>query len=328
MNYSDIIGQNHILDHFRNAIDYGKVSHAYILNGEKGTGKKSMARLFAQALECESPDKPCGLCHACKQCESDNHPDIKWITHEKPNTISVADVREQLNGDIMIKPYSGAYKVYIIDEAEKLNVAAQNAILKTIEEPPAYAVILLLTNNAATFLPTIMSRCVMLNVRPLGKEVIADYLMRKQGIPDYNAKLAAEFADGNLGKAINLAASDHFNDLKDNVLSVVVHAKDMELSELVAAVKEVDNYKLEIEDYLNVMRMWYRDVLLYKATRNIDELIFKDKVSDIIKIAEKSSFNGIQEVLEAIDKCRVRLNANVNFDLAVELMFLTINERC
>ena len=126
-----------------------------IRNREGATGRPE------EKLSPEILAEPCLECHSCKQALGNNQPDIIYLTHEKPNTISVADIREQINHDIEIKPYSSKYKVYIVDEAEKMNQQAQNALLKTIEEPPAYAVILLLTTNADAFLQTIRSRCVM-----------------------------------------------------------------------------------------------------------------------------------------------------------------------
>ena len=140
----------------------------------------------AMTLLCEKggPD-PCNECHSCRQADSGNHPDIIRVTHEKPNTISVADIREQVNNTIMIKPYQGPYKIYIIDHADLMTVQAQNALLKTIEEPPAYAVILLLTENADILLPTINSRCVMLKLRNIRDTLIRKYLMEKMEVPDY-----------------------------------------------------------------------------------------------------------------------------------------------
>ena len=174
--FKDVIGHAHLIEHLQSAISMGKVSHAYIFDGEKGSGKNFLADIFAAALQCENSEiEPCGSCTSCKQAEGRNHPDIIRITHEKPNTISVDDIRQQLCGDIMIKPYKGPYKIYIVDEAEKLNVQAQNALLKTIEEPPAYAVIMLLTTNAESFLPTILSRCVTLHCKPVKDSMVPNF---------------------------------------------------------------------------------------------------------------------------------------------------------
>ena len=150
--FQDIVGHKQIIEHLKNAEKLNKVSHAYIFSGEKSSGKKLLASRFAELLQCEGEgEKPCGKCRSCRQAESGNHPDIIRITHEKPNTISVDDIREQLVGDVQIKPYQSKYKIYIVPDAEKMNVQAQNALLKTIEEPPAYAVILFLTTNAFFF---------------------------------------------------------------------------------------------------------------------------------------------------------------------------------
>ena len=157
--FKDVVGHSEIIQYIQNAVTEDKVSHAYILNGEKGSGKKMLAGLFAQTLQCEKGGaEPCYECHSCKQAVSGNHPDIIWVTNEKPNSISVDDIRTQVNNTVDIKPYQGPYKVYIIPQADMMTPQAQNAILKTIEEPPSYAVFLLLTENAETLLPTINSR--------------------------------------------------------------------------------------------------------------------------------------------------------------------------
>ena len=177
--FSDIIGQEQIKEHLQNALEAGKISHAYIINGEKSSGKEFIARVFSMALQCEKGGtEPCQECHSCKQALTDNQPDIIRVTHEKPNTISVDDIRAQVNNDVAIKPYSSPYKVYIIQDAEKMTVQAQNAILKTLEEPPAYAVILLLTTNVNALLPTILSRCVVLNMKPVADDLIRKYLIK------------------------------------------------------------------------------------------------------------------------------------------------------
>ena len=164
--FGDIIGHEQIIEHFRSALKNHQVSHAYILNGENGSGKNMLAKAFAKALVCEAGyGDSCNMCRACHQFDSGNHPDVKWITHEKANSIGVDEVREQINNDIVIKPYSSKYKVYIIDEAEKMTVQAQNALLKTIEEPPEYAVILFLTNTLDVLLQTVRSRCIIMNLR-------------------------------------------------------------------------------------------------------------------------------------------------------------------
>ena len=325
--FKDVVGHKDILKYISSAVENNRVSHAYILNGERGSGKKMLANLFAMTLLCETGDnEPCGKCHSCKQAESGNHPDIIRVTHEKPNSISVDDIRTQVNNTVDIKPYQGPYKVYIIPQADMMTPQAQNAILKTIEEPPSYAVFLLLTENAETLLPTINSRCVMLKLRNIKDTLIKKYLMENLEIPDYKADMCTAFAQGNMGRAIMLANSDHFNEIREEAVQLLKHINEMELNEIVAAVKNISVYKLEITDYLDIIMIWYRDVLLYKATKEIDKVVFKDQLQSIKEQARKSSYEGIELILESLEKAKARLIANVNFDLVLELLFLTIKE--
>ena len=325
--FGDIIGHAQIITHLRSAIALDMVSHAYILNGPEYSGKMMLAEAFAMALQCEGEgERPCLECRSCRQAMDHNQPDIIYVSHEKPNTIGVDDIRTQINNDIVIKPYSSRYKVYIVDEAEKMNQQAQNALLKTIEEPPAYAVILLLTTNADSFLQTILSRCITLNLKAVKEDVIRDYLMKHYQIPDYQADVCAAFSQGNVGKAVQLASSEDFGELKASVLQLVKRLDDIDLYEFGGAIKQIGEYKLQINDYFDLITIWFRDVLYMKATNDVNGLIFKDEVYDIKRQAAKRSYQGIEIILKALDTAKLRLNANVNFDLTLELLLLTIKE--
>lgn len=325
--FQDIIGQEQIKEHLQNAISAEKVSHAYIINGEKSSGKEFIAKVFAMALQCERKEaEPCQECHSCKQALTGNHPDIIYVTHEKPNTISVDDIRAQVNNDVGIKPYSGPYKIYIVNEAEKMTTQAQNAILKTLEEPPAYAVILLLTTNVNSLLPTILSRCVVLNMKPVADALVKRYLMEQLQVPDYKAEVCVAFARGNIGKARALASSEDFENVKAEALSLLKYIHDMELNEIIAAIKKITEYKLEVSDYLDICAIWYRDVLLFKATNDVNHLVFREEIQALRKTVQRSSYEGIETVIRALDTAKRRLDANVNFELTMELLMLTIQE--
>jgi len=325
--FQDIIGQEQIKEHLQNALSTGKISHAYIINGEKSSGKEFIAKIFAMALQCEKEGvEPCNECRSCKQTLSKNQPDIIYVSHEKPNTISVDDIRAQVNNDVAIKPYSSKYKVYIINEAEKMTPQAQNAILKTLEEPPAYAVIMLLVSNMNSLLPTILSRCVTLNMKPVRDELIRKFLMEELQVPDYKANVCVGFARGNVGKAKLLASSEEFENIKAEALSLLKYIKEMEMQEIVAAIKKINEYKLEIQDYFDIIAIWYRDVLLFKATMDANQLIFRDEIQTLRKIAARCSYEGIEKVIQALSTAKKRMEANVNFDLLMELLLLEIQE--
>lgn len=325
--FSDIIGQEQIKEHLHNALETGKISHAYIINGEKSSGKEFIARVFAMALQCEKGGtEPCQECHSCRQMLTDNQPDVIRVMHEKPNTISVDDIRAQINGDIGIKPYSSPRKIYIVNEAEKMTVQAQNALLKTLEEPPAYAVLLLLTANINALLPTIRSRCVVLNMKPVADGLVKKYLMEELHAPDYKAEVCVAFSRGNIGKAKALASSEDFETVKAEALSLLKYIKDMELNEIIAAIRKITEYKLDTGDYLDLIAVWYRDVLLFKATNDGNQLVFREEIQAIRTIAQRSSYEGIEDIINALDTAKRRLDANVNFELTMELLMLTIQE--
>ncbi len=325
--FERIVGHEQIVEHLKNAVKYEKVSHAYIFSGEEGAGKRMLAAAFAKTLQCsEKGTEPCGTCLSCIQAESGNQPDIIWVSHEKQNSIGVEDIREQVVGDIQIRPYSSPWKIYIIDEAEKMTVQAQNALLKTIEEPPAYGVILLLTTNAEVFLPTILSRCVLLRLKPVGNKKIKTFLMEEIKVPDYKADLCVAFAQGNVGKAVKLARSESFEEMKGHVVRIFRTVEKMELSDLLSALKELEAFKTDIYDYLDLSLVWFRDVLLFKVTHDANVLVFREEVAALQKHANRSSYEGLECIITAIEKAKVRLRANVNFELAMELMLLTIKE--
>ena len=325
--FTDIVGQEQLKEHLQNAIAMNKVSHAYIINGERNAGKEFIAKVFAMALQCETKEaEPCGECHSCKQALSNNQPDIIYISHEKPNTIGVEDIRAQINNDIVIKPYSSPRKIYIVNEGEKMTPQAQNALLKTLEEPPEYAVIVILTTNVEALLPTVLSRCVVLNMKPVSDALVKKYLMEQLGVPDYKANICVAFARGNIGKAKLLASSEEFEKVKDEAISLVKNINDMEIHEIVKAIKKISEYKFDVNDYLDILMAWYRDVLFFKATKDVNSLVFKEEIQQIMRVSDRSTYEGIETIVNALQSAKKRLEANVNFDLTMELLLLAIQE--
>ena len=314
-----------VKEHFMKAIENHKISHAYILTGEAGMGRKSIARAFAMTLLCEKGgSEPCMSCHSCKQILAGSHPDLIYLSHEKPASIGVDDIREQVNDTIMIRPYSSYYKVYIIDEAEKMTVQAQNALLKTIEEPPSYAVMILITTNEEAFLPTILSRCVKLKLKPLRDTTVKAFLTEHLGIPEKDADIYAAFARGNLGRAIHIASSEEFKELYQKTMNLLHYVETVDISMLLECIREIKDQKFDLEEMLDLMQLWYRDVLMYKVTKDMNLLIFRDEYKLINEPGQKVDYTGLEKILAAIDTARTRLNANVNMELTMELLFLTM----
>lgn len=323
--FSEIVGHEQIKEHMQAAIRDKKPFHAYLFQGEEGVGKEALARTFAAGLQCqsESADKPCKECVSCRQMESGNQPDVIWVTREKAS-LGVDEIREQLCNTMDIKPFSSPYKIYLVPEAEKMTEVAQNALLKTIEEPPEYGIVILMTSNISALLPTIQSRCLTMEFRPLSTAVVESYVKEHCQVPDYQARASAAFAQGNLGKAMRYAKSEDFIERKDHIISLLRHVEQMDLSEMLAVIKDLGTRKDEVRDYIDLMVLWYRDVLLFKATKDINQLLFQDEASYISREASHRSYEKIEEILQAFEKAKVRLRANVNFDITMELMLLTL----
>lgn len=324
--FSEIVGHEQIKEHLQTAIRDGKPFHAYIFQGDVGVGKETMVKTFAAGLQCKGQgEKPCKECVSCHQAESGNQPDIIWVTREKAS-LGVDEIRQKLCNTMDIKPFSSPYKIYIVPEAETMTVEAQNALLKTIEEPPEYGVVILLTSNISELLPTIQSRCLTMEFRPLSTLAVEEYLRRQCQIPDYLAKASAAFAQGNLGKAVRYASSEDFIERKNQIISLLRNVQNMNVNEMLAVIKDLGTRKDEIRDYIDLMALWYRDVLIFKATKNVNQLLFQEESSYIAKEASERSYEKIEEILQAFEKAKVRIKAYVNFDVTMELMLLTLKE--
>lgn len=326
--FNDIIGQEQLKEQLLNSVKTGKIGHAYIINGERYCGKEFVAKVFAKAILCEDSKDgdPCGECRSCLQAEGKNHPDIIFFQHEKPNTIGVEDIRTGINNTVDIRPYYENKKIYIVSEAELMTVQAQNALLKTLEEPPEYVVILLLTSSIEAFLPTILSRCVVINFKPVKDSLVKKFLMEEVKVPDYKADICVAFARGNIGKARLLAMSEEFDKVKEEALMVLKNIGTMDTTELVAAIKRISEYRLDINDYLDIFSIWYRDMLVFKATYDANGLVFREEFKYIKNAADKTTYEGIENILEALEKCKQRVRANVNLELSMELLMMTLKE--
>lgn len=323
--FSDIIGYDKVKQHLIQTVKDGNLPHALIIEGENGSGKKTIADAYAAAIMCDSKSgEACGMCMSCLQADTGNHPDIIHIRHEKSKY--TVDEMRAFNSDVAIKPYSSDHKVYIIEDAGNMNDQAQNAILKTIEEPPEYAVIILLAENRGVFLQTILSRCVTLSLKPIASEQVKEYLCRSLQIPDYLADVSASFSGGNIGRALRYASSEDFSRMKEEVVHLLKYVDDMTFGEIMDAVTSLSQNKGNTEEFLDLCMMWFRDVLLYKATQNINGLCFKEEISALKNQASKRSFENLDNIIKAFDKAKLRLNANVNFEVTIELLILTVKD--
>ena len=330
--FSDIIGQDIVVSHLQNALRTGGVSHAYILNGAKGSGRHMIARSFSAALMCEAPRRegaylePCGECLSCIQEASGSHPDIITPAWEKESSIGVGDIRK-MRSDVRVKPYRAARKVYILEDAEKMTIAAQNALLKTLEEPPSYTVILLLADGTSAFLPTVLSRCVTLPLRPVPEKAVEECLMERFGADGSRARLCARFSGGSIGRAVLLLENEKFIALREKTILLLRKIDGTDAAELASFAKEAAAEE-ETQDLLDLILTWNRDLLVCRSTHSTENLIFTDEVQYIIEAAHAVSWKGLQAASEAVFRARRRLSSNVNAELTLQMMLLELRAAC
>lgn len=323
-NFNEITGNEQIIKSIQSAIRNHMVSHAYIINGDLGSGKKLISGAFAKTLLCEDEkDKPCDKCTSCRTFDGGNNPDVVYVYPSKTKAISVDDVREQITTNVNIKPYNHKYKVYIIPKADTLTTQAQNALLKTLEEPPEYAVFMLLANNINAFLPTVLSRCVVFTIKPLHPSKVENYLLEKSDVISEKANIYAEYSQGSIGKAIKFAESEEFGQMRKIVVNILINIKNSAYFKLTDAAKELEAFK-DISDVTDMIYMWYRDILVYKTTGIMENIVETDLISNIMNESKNCSYEGLCKIPELIMNTKKQIKQNVNFVFALEMLFINI----
>ena len=314
--FSAILGHEEAKRHLSEAIRDGHISHAYLIEGMAGVGKRSMARAFVAELFGDEESQ--------RLIEHGNHPDVKTIRPEDgKKSISKEQIQTGLVADIGIMLYRSPYKVYIIEEADKLTVEAQNTMLKTIEEPPAYGLILLLAERASSFLPTILSRCVRILLTPLDMELITGALIEKGVDPD-SARSAAAFAQGSLGAALSLTTDETFSGMRIELYDFLSQVPSMKPIGVLRGSQMFDTYKQETNRLLDLMMLWYRDLLVYALTGDAARVLTTDYLSDISRVCASYSTEQMTRIVQVIRDIYSGLSQNVNRDLAMDRLFSSL----
>jgi len=324
LSFGNILGNEHVLKILQNAVSHGNPSHAYILDGAPGMGKKLISEVFAKALQCEhAGDKPCNLCASCRGVNSGNHPDIIYIRPAKTKSLGVSDVREQISRQTDTGPYKYKHKIFIIEDAHQMTTQAQNALLKTLEEPPGFAVFLLLTTATNTLLPTVLSRAVVLNLRPLPQHVVKAYLTQNLYIEDATASFFSTYAQGNIGLAQQISQSESFAQMRNDTLAIVENIENGGIKHVIQSAAKLELYKNDISICLKLLSLFYRDVLAYKTCGQA-HVLQQDKLTLITTKAETLPVEKLHKNINAIEHAHSNLAANANFGLAIEIMLLSL----
>ncbi|WP_418703445.1 DNA polymerase III subunit [Anaerotignum faecicola] len=322
--FEEIRGNTPLVEQLRRSAASGRSSHAYLFLGGAGAGKRLIANTFAKALQCEGEKRPCDSCKSCHAFNHGNHPDVIYFQPLKNGkTYTIEDVREQLLETVDLKPFQYEKKIYIIEKADTLNIQSQNALLKTLEEPPAHAVFLLLAERAEAFLPTILSRVVVMKIRPLSAETIADYLMQAGHLAEESHILSA-YAQGRIGQALELVEDEDFREMRQDILGKLEALPSMSEGDAYLLAKDFEVYKNDLR-FLDIMELWYRDLLTAKSLREEGYLIQRDK-KDAIFRAAKEPAALLAKKAAAVRTARMRLAQNANFRLTMEVMLMDLKE--
>ena len=322
--FEEIRGNTPLVEQLRRSAASGRSSHAYLFLGGAGAGKRLIANTFAKALQCEGEKRPCDSCKSCHAFNHGNHPDVIYFQPLKNGkTYTIEDVREQLLETVDLKPFQYEKKIYILEKADTLNIQSQNALLKTLEEPPAHAVFLLLAERAEAFLPTILSRVVVMKIRPLSAETIADYLMQAGHLAEESHILSA-YAQGRIGQALELVEDEGFREMRQDILGKLEVLPSMSEGDAYLLAKDLEGYKNDLR-FLDIMELWYRDLLTAKSLREEGYLIQRDK-KDAIFRAAKEPAALLAKKAAAVRTARMRLAQNANFRLTMEVMLMDLKE--
>ena len=216
MSFETLLGNENLKSNLISARRKGKMSHFYLISGPAGSGRHTLANLIAAAMLCEEPDGPCGVCRACRKVLSGNHPDFITIDDPEKKTVPV-DLIRQARADLFVQPNEGKKKIYLFPRAQDMGLPGQNALLKVLEEPPAYGVFLLLTDNPDKLLPTVRSRCVELKLRALPEGLLRKILRSEFPEADVQTLDAAIMRSGGyLGQARALVSGSAVSDTTRN----------------------------------------------------------------------------------------------------------------
>ncbi|MBU3100805.1 MULTISPECIES: DNA polymerase III subunit delta' [Clostridium] len=313
MSFMDIIGHSNIKNQITKAIQLDKLSHAHILVGEDGIGKSILAKNIGLMILGKNEDR--------------QYVDlVEWQIDKNKSTIGVGSIRTLIE-EINKKPFEGDKKVIIIYNAHKMTVQAQNAFLKTIEEPPKNVTIILLCENLEVILDTIKSRCQIHKLKNLNIDEMKEFLSENYSdLSTDQIKVILAFSDGIPGKAEKFIKDNNFKDIRDITLEILLKLNSAKTEELIKYEKKLSNQKDDFYEILTAFLSYIRDTIIYKEVEEENLIINIDKLLTIKELANIFSFNKLNGIINIINDTRETLDRNVNPALAFEVMLLKMQE--
>ncbi len=331
MPFTDILAQDHVIDHFNKAIKTDHISHAYIFTGQHGVGKTLFARELAKALNCKRAESDsCNCCPNCIRIEAHNHPDVFWTgREEKAKFIKIENIRN-IQNSVRLSPLESDYKIFIIKEADRMNEEASNCLLKTLEEPSPNTIIILIANTMTPIKDTIRSRCQIIRFQPIPSHLIESQLTGKSEADDIKIGWISRFCNGSLGNALHLLDDNHY-EINNNIVTRIT---EPDLDNLVFAEEVIDSYlsdgdSLEekrqiLKNILHCLLQLYRDLLVVKVMniRDIQQtkisLFNAGREDTLQKYSNYLSQEQIMYVIDEILESLKYIDLNLNINLLVE----------
>lgn len=304
MSFKEIKGHEAQIELLKQALRQNRIAPAYLFLGEDGIGKRLVAKIFTQAINCLDAEKgdPCGRCISCRKIEESNHPDVHWIALEGSTQVIKIEQIRQLKNEIYLKPFEARKKVFIIDQAQYLTPEASNAFLKVLEEPPPQSLIILVAAKEEMLLRTILSRCQKIKFSPLGKNQLKQLLNRQFGLDVPLSHYLSYFCEGRIGEALSLKDTPALKD-KNRIIDNFVYSQANLLEEF---------DKPKFRQGLGILASWFRDLYFIKAGLSFDELINIDRKNDLLKIIARYSFQELDSIIKYISDNILYLEQNVN----------------
>ncbi|MBN1913970.1 MAG: DNA polymerase III subunit delta' [Candidatus Omnitrophica bacterium] len=309
MSFQSIKGQDRPIAILRGALRLGQLSGSYLFCGDEGIGKYLAALTLAKAVNClDQKDDSCDSCPSCLKIEKSQHPDVHSICRENTEAIKIEQVR-RLKKEISLRPYEARRKVFIINEAHLMTQDASNALLKTLEEPAAHSLIILVSSKPALLLKTIASRCKAVRFYPMSRGRLEEFLRNDYRLSTDFAHFLAYFSEGRIGRALRLKEGD------------ILREKNSVIDKFIVSVKRgnTDNFTFKeregVRDSLNILASWFRDIYLLKAGMPHSGLINIDRKEDLLRFMGRYSCLDVEESLNSISQALLYLEENINVKL-------------
>lgn len=315
MTFGDIIGHAGQIDLLRRALASDRLGHAYLFHGPEGVGKKLVALSIARALFC--PDGGCGVCPVCRKVDHHNHPDLHLVEPDGAN-IKIDQIRD-LQRELSLRPLEAERKIALFDHADTLNLAAANSFLKTLEEPPGNALIILLSAHPEKLLSTIRSRCQPLPFRKLSRDDIETALHQRLGLKEVECHVLAALSDGSFHKAFGDDRSLYLEE-RVAIIKTVTSLSTVAIGPLLDFAEKLSKEKETLPQLMGIVVSFYRDLLLVHHGRPETELVNIDLKDLLETMAHQTDVKTVLDRLATLLRTIDLLSRNVNRQLALELM--------